>query len=148
MAQVNLAASITSRRWRLPLILMIVLAGVMLFSASCAPAAPAEGAAVSDISPSEYQSQYISTAADHLLIDVRTPEEFASGHIAGAINISVETIADRLNEIPQGQTLVLYCRSGNRSAQAAQILAEAGYTDIHDLGGINDWVSQGYPTVQ
>ncbi len=148
MAHRNLGTSIISHRWRLSLILVIALAGVMLFSASCAPAAPAEGAAVSDISPSDYQSQYISTAADHLLIDVRTPEEFASGHIAGAINISVETIANRLNEIPQGQTLVLYCRSGNRSAQAAQILAEAGYTDIHDLGGINDWVSQGYPTVQ
>lgn len=146
MIQHNSTSSANTRRLSLlPLILVIALAGVMLVSAACAPAAPAEGAAVSDISPADYQSQFVSTAADHLLIDVRTPEEFATGHIAGAINISVETIADRLSEIPQGQTIVLYCRSGNRSAQAAQILAGAGYTGIRDLGGINDWVSQGYP---
>lgn len=96
------------------------------------------------ITPAEYQARF-GAHADHILIDVRTPEEFASGHIPGAVNISVDELAQRLNEIPQDKPVVLYCRSGNRSNQAAQILERAGYTQIYDLGGIITWVQQGYP---
>lgn len=96
------------------------------------------------ITPAEYQARF-GADADHVLIDVRTPEEFASGHIPGAVNISVDQLAQRLSEIPQDKPVVLYCRSGNRSNQAAQILERAGYTQIYDLGGIITWVQQGYP---
>ena len=96
------------------------------------------------IAPADYQTQF-GAAADHVLIDVRTPQEFASGHIADAINIPVEQLASRLSEVPQDKPVVLYCRSGNRSNQAAQILDRAGYAQIYDLGGIIDWVQQGYP---
>jgi rhodanese-related sulfurtransferase len=82
---------------------------------------------------------------DHLLIDVRTPEEFASGHIPGAINISVQSLPDRLDEVPNDETIVVYCRTGNRSATATDILVDAGYAPVYDLGGIVDWVSAGYP---
>ena len=54
-------------------------------------------------------------------------------------------IRDRLSEVPQDKPVVLYCRSGNRSGQAAQILEQAGYTQIYDLGGIVAWAEQGYP---
>jgi rhodanese-related sulfurtransferase len=97
------------------------------------------------ISPGAYQSQFTTTDTRHLLLDVRTPQEFASGHIPGAVNISVETLASRLNEVQTGQPIVVYCRSGNRSAQAAQILASAGYSTLYDLGGIIDWQAQGFP---
>jgi rhodanese-related sulfurtransferase len=50
-----------------------------------------------------------------------------------------------LSEVPQDKPVVLYCRSGNRSNQAAQLLDRAGYTQIYDLGGIVNWVQQGYP---
>ncbi|GIV71200.1 rhodanese-like domain-containing protein [Caldilinea sp.] len=96
------------------------------------------------ITPAEYQARF-GANADHILIDVRTPEEFAGGHIPGAVNISVEQLAQRLSEIPKDKPVVLYCRSGNRSNQAAQILERAGYSQIYDLGGIITWAQQGYP---
>ena len=96
------------------------------------------------ITPLEYQNQF-GDSSSHLLIDVRTPEEFASGHIQNAVNISVETLQARLDEVPRGTPVVVYCRSGNRSASAAQILGEGGYQPVYDLGGIQDWVAQGLP---
>ena len=100
---------------------------------------------VANISPSSYQSDFVDNSADHVLIDVRTPEEFNSGHISGAINIPVESLQSRINEVPTDEKIVVYCRSGNRSAQASQILLNEGYTSIYDLGGIISWTSQGYP---
>ncbi len=102
-------------------------------------------AVVQDITPADYQAQFSADMSSHLLIDVRTPEEFATGHIAGAVNIPVDDLAGRLAEVPMNQQIVVYCRSGNRSAQAAQILAEAGYSGISDLGGLNAWTAQGLP---
>ena len=96
------------------------------------------------IAAADYQAKF-GANSDHLLLDVRTPQEFASGHIPGAVNIAVEELAQRLSEVPQDTPVVLYCRSGNRSGQAAQILDRAGYTDIYDLGGITTWAQQGYP---
>jgi phage shock protein E len=93
----------------------------------------------------EYLSQYTEAGTEHLLIDVRTPEEFAEGHIAGAVNISLQTLTERLNEVPRTLPVILYCRSGNRSNQAQQLLEQAGYTNVQDMGGIIDWQAQGYP---
>ena len=77
----------------------------------------------------------------YLIIDVRTEEEFNEGHIPGAVNIPNETIADtRPPQLPDsGQKLLIYCRSGNRSRQAAQKLADMGYTGVYEFGGINTW---------
>lgn len=97
------------------------------------------------IAPAEYMTQYAETGAEHLLIDVRTPEEFAEGHIANAVNISLQTLSERLNEVPRTLPVVLYCRSGNRSNEAQQLLEQAGYTNVQDMGGIIDWQAQGFP---
>ena len=77
----------------------------------------------------------------YLILDVRTPEEFAEKHIPGAINIPNETIGtEEIPELPDKDQLILvYCRSGNRSKQAAKKLAALGYTNIVEFGGINDW---------
>lgn len=77
----------------------------------------------------------------YLILDVRTPEEFRDKHIPGAINIPNETIgSDEIPELPDKDQLILvYCRSGNRSKQAAEKLAALGYTNIAEFGGINDW---------
>lgn len=85
------------------------------------------------------------SAVPHLLLDVRTGGEFQSGHLAGAANIPVEELSRRLAELPTDMPIVLYCRSGNRSAAAARILREAGYQNVYDLGGIIRWQAQGYP---
>ncbi len=122
-------------------VLVAVVAFFLLNSSASTPAA----VVMQDISPVAYQDQFISPGAAHLLIDVRTPEEFASGHIQGAINIPVDALAGRLSEVPASQPVVVYCRSGNRSATASQILAQAGYSRVYDLGGIIDWTAQGFP---
>lgn len=97
------------------------------------------------LSPAAYQSQFMADNTSHLLLDVRTPEEFASGHIHGAVNIPVDLLESRLSQIPTDQPIVVYCRSGNRSARASQILAQAGFAAIYDLGGLIDWTAQGFP---
>ena len=78
---------------------------------------------------------------DYIILDVRTPEEFAEKHIPGALNIPNETIsAEEIPELPDKDQLILvYCRSGNRSKQASEKLASLGYTNIVEFGGINDW---------
>jgi rhodanese-related sulfurtransferase len=73
-----------------------------------------------------------------LLLDVRTAEEFAGGHIEGAINIPVQNLEARLSEVPKERALVVYCRSGGRSARAMRMLKEKGYT-VFDLGGMGNW---------
>jgi len=97
------------------------------------------------LSPAVYQEQFLAAGASYQLIDVRTPEEFASGHINGAVNIPVQELAQRMGEIQKDQPVVLYCRSGNRSAQAATILDQAGYTGVYDLGGVIAWQQAGLP---
>ena len=78
---------------------------------------------------------------DAIILDVRTPAEFASGHIEGAVNIPVETIG---KEPPEGlsdldATILVYCRSGNRSATASKALVSMGFSEVYDFGGLNTW---------
>lgn len=77
----------------------------------------------------------------YIILDVRRADEFAAGHIPGAINIANETIgAAAPAELPDfDQAIYVYCRSGNRSRQAAAKLSALGYTDIIEFGGIMDW---------
>ena len=78
---------------------------------------------------------------NYIILDVRTEVEFASGHIPGAILIPNETIGtEEIAQLPDKDQLILvYCRSGNRSRQAADKLARLGYTNIVEFGGINSW---------
>ena len=81
---------------------------------------------------------------DFLLLDVRTQAEYEDGHIPGAICIPNETIgAGELPELPdKNQRILVYCRSGNRSKQAAEKLAKLGYTNVLEFGGINTWTGE------
>lgn len=74
------------------------------------------------------------------LVDVRTPEEFADGHLPGAINIPVQDLERRIDELgPKERPIVLYCRSGMRSGRAARQLSSAGFVAVHNLGSIGRW---------
>ena len=74
------------------------------------------------------------------LVDVRTPGEFASGHIDGARNIPVDVLGGRLRELSEKDaTIVVYCRSGARSGRASKILTSNGFTNVHDLGPMSRW---------
>ena len=117
-------------------ILPIFLAALLL--AGCA--APAEETTYRQINMDEAITM-MEEESGYILLDVRTPEEFAEKHIPGAINVANETIGtDEIPELPNKDQLILvYCRSGNRSKQASEKLAALGYTNIVEFGGINDW---------
>ncbi len=75
-----------------------------------------------------------------VLLDVRTPEEFAAGHVEGALNIPVQVLEQQLAKLPQkDRPIVIYCRSGRRSAAAKTLLEQAGYTKTYDLGAMSNW---------
>jgi phage shock protein E len=74
------------------------------------------------------------------LLDVRTPEEFAQGHLPGARNVPVQVLAQRLAEVGSPETpVVVYCAAGGRAATATELLRRAGFRDVHCLGGIGAW---------
>lgn len=78
-------------------------------------------------------------AAGALLLDVRTPEEFREGHVNGALNIPVQVLAQRIAEVgPKDRHVVVYCRSGGRSAAATQLLKASGY-HVTDIGAMSNW---------
>jgi rhodanese-related sulfurtransferase len=79
------------------------------------------------------------------VIDVRTPEEFEAGHIEGALNINVKAaeFVDEIQKLSKTDTLLVYCRSGRRSAYAAQVMVSFGFRKIYDLeGGFLNWESE------
>lgn len=81
---------------------------------------------------------------NYVILDVRTPEEFAEKHITGAINIPNEEIGiEPIDQLPDlDQLILVYCRSGNRSKQASEKLVKLGYTNVYEFGGINDWTGE------
>ena len=114
------------QRMMKPLVAMLLLC----FSAACnkpTSAAHVDGAAAKKI-----------VAAGGLLIDVRSAEEFADGHIEGARNIPVNEIETAFATLPKDKPIVVYCAVGRRAAKAAAALSSAGFT-VHDLGAMASW---------
>ena len=111
---------------------------VALLLVGCA--APAEEITYRQVNMDEAITM-MDEESGYIILDVRTPEEFAGKHIPGAINVANETIGtDEIPELPDKDQLILvYCRSGNRSKQASEKLVALGYTNIVEFGGINDW---------
>jgi phage shock protein E len=126
---------------------LLVLAVVAMFSvAACDQASPAATSGAYKVSPTDAVAMI--KAGDRTVIDVRTPAEYASGHVAGAVNIDVEAadFGDQIAELDHKAPYMVYCRSGNRSAIAAKQMADAGFTDVADAGGLSDLVAAGAPT--
>lgn len=117
-----------------PVLLVIQIAAAVLLLSSCG------GASYTQISQDE-ALKMMQEQTDYLIVDVRRPDEFAEGHIAGAINVPNEEITDEMPELlpDKDQLLLIYCRSGNRSKEASQKLADIGYTNVYEFGGINTW---------
>lgn len=93
----------------------------------------------------------VADAPDGLVVlDVRTPEEFAEGRLEGALNIDIyrDDFAETIDALDRDIPYVLYCRSGNRSQQARMLMDEFGFGDVADVdGGIVAWVDAGLPVV-
>lgn len=80
--------------------------------------------------------QAVSNGA--VIVDVRTPKEYQSGHVQGAINIPIETLSKSLQRVPKNKTIVVYCASGNRSGAAAGLLRQKGWS-VYDVATQNDF---------
>lgn len=102
-----------------------------------------------NITIAEYHAQFLNNHTDHTLVDVRTPGEYISGHLPGALNIPLHQLASRANEIPDMKPVVLVCATANRSATGSAILVRNGYTNVYNLrGGTASWMRQGLPVEQ
>ena len=118
--------------------LLPFILSLMLFSSCTAPAR----------SPSGYRRvgmdeavEMMKREAGYIILDVRRPDEYAEGHIPGAINVPNEEIGTAdIEELPDKSRLIfVYCRSGRRSKEASEKLVKLGYTSIVEFGGILDW---------
>lgn len=140
----------------------VLLAGIALVVGGCgesATATPAEGGAQTEagasatavtpvtlLAPAE--AQELIAGGDVAVLDVRTPEEFAEGHVAGAtlIDFYAPDFAERIAALDRDATYVVYCRSGNRSSQATALMAERGFPAVSDVeGGVLAWEAAGLP---
>jgi len=123
--------------------LAILSVGIVFASCSAAPGN-------ANLAPSSADSllRADSSKKNFVLVDVRTPQEFGTGHLKGAqlVDFHAPDFQTRMSAIPRDAEILLYCRSGNRSGQALSILKDLGFKDArHVAGGINAWRAQGLP---
>ena len=128
------------------LFVIFLICGVMALSACGAvdndEITTIQAEAVTYISVSGKEAkQRMETEQDYIILDVRTQEEFDAGHIPGAVLIPDYEIQQRAEKelTDKNQLILVYCRSGRRSKLASQALADMGYTNVVEFGGINDW---------
>ncbi len=120
--------------------LILILTALMLLPACGQAKEKDQGAVYMNITAAEAK-QIMDSQEGYMILDVRSQSEYDEGHIPGAILIPNTEIEARAEEnLPDKDQLILvYCRSGRRSKMAAEILAELGYTNIREFGGIIDW---------
>lgn len=105
--------------------------------------------AVTTLSVADWKTEYEATP-DAFLLDVRTPGEYQQAHLEGATLIPYDVLKQYEENLPTDKDtpIFVYCRSGNRSGIASGTLVDLGYTQVYNMaGGINDWISMGYPVV-
>jgi rhodanese-related sulfurtransferase len=127
---------------RTAITILLALSAIVAIVA-CSDEADADAASVQVVAAAEA----VEMLPDRTIIDVRTPGEFAAGHLDGAVNIDVQAadFGDRIAELDPDGAYLVYCRSGRRSAIAAEQMAEAGFTDIADAGGLAELAEAGAP---
>lgn len=125
------------------LTIFLLAATIMLFSAciskSLTPTAKATPTIIK-LLPAQAKEMFAKDSS-YILVDVREPYEYAEGHIPNAVNIPLSGVVKGVNDLGLNKesAIVVYCRSGRRSAEAAAALSKAGYKNLYDLGGIIDW---------
>ena len=120
--------------------LVFLLLAVMLLTACGQDTENDQGAVYVNIT-AEKAKEIMDSEEGYIILDVRTQEEYDQGHIPGAIVIPHEEIGEKAEEVltDKDQLILVYCRSGRRSKIAAEALAELGYTNIKEFGGIINW---------
>jgi phage shock protein E len=136
-----------SRTVRFLLMLLLATAPFTVTACSSDPAATSSetAAQVQVVDAAEARSLIDDGAG---VIDVRTPEEFATGHLRGATNIDVQAadFHQRVGELDKGASYVLYCRSGSRAGAAADMMLDMGFTDVVNAGGYDTLAAAGLPS--
>ena len=125
--------------------ILILLAFVLVLMTGCAQKAGEDNTERSYTQITQDEAKEMMAKDDgHVIVDVRRQDEYDAGHIPGAILIPNESIGtEQPEELPDpDQIILVYCRSGNRSKQASQKLADMGYTNVYEFGGINDWTGE------
>jgi rhodanese-related sulfurtransferase len=124
------------------LALALAVGAYLLFGgASSAAAAPLSNVSVNDL--------YKAAQQGALVLDVREPFEFAEGHVEGSLLVPLGTISARVGDFPKDEPVYVFCRSGNRSLQVAQMLVDVGYTDVRNVeGGIIAWNNARLPVAR
>jgi rhodanese-related sulfurtransferase len=122
----------------------------MLIAAACGggTATATHVEAVESISPNAISE--ILEGDNHVILDIRTPDEFAGPRLEGAVNIDFyePTFAAEIAALDPDASYIVYCRSGNRSGQAMELITELGFNDVHEIdGGIVAWGEAGLPLV-
>jgi len=138
------------KKWLLTLLVLLVI-GVVSTGGCVGQETPTQ--IIGDITPQEAFTliQDNQNNPDFVIIDVRTPEEFADGHIENAINLDYysETFGDELNKLDKNKTYLIYCRSGKRSRNALDIMEELNFREAYNMsGGIIEWKAEGLPTTE
>lgn len=118
----------------------LALSGIvaLLGAVGCGESGHTAAAQSAEATRTEAASPVQLVADGALLLDVRTPGEFADGHVQGALNVPVQVLESRIAELDPARPVVVYCRSGNRSATAARMLRDRGFT-VTDVGAMSDW---------
>lgn len=130
--------------------MFLAIALLLVFAAGCAGTDAGAKSGIRQVSADDAASIQAEPPADLVILDVRTPEEFAAGHLEGAVMIDFyrEDFADQLAELDSEVPYLLYCRSGNRSGQTTKIMEDLGFADVSDVdGGIISWIEAGHPLV-
>ena len=123
-------------------VVAVVLGAIWVLQPKDAPAADAQG---NQISVTEAYAKYETGV---FLLDVREQDEWDEYHAPGTTLIPLGELADRVDELPRDQEIVVICRSGNRSQQGRDILLDAGFTNVSSMaGGLKEWRTAGYPVV-
>lgn len=128
----------------------IIATGVIFLSmfSGCVSDIKTPGSQFADITVNEAKGMI--DRGEVFILDVRTQSEYAAGHIKNSKLMAVQDIPekeikDRLKELPADRKILVYCRSGSRSAKASKILAENGFTEVYNMqGGITEWTKAGY----
>jgi len=122
--------------------------GLAVFLGATAPLMA--GARITEVTVSQARELIQKSARDaqFVILDVRTPEEFAQGHLSGAlsVNLMAPDFERRLGALSRGKTYLVYCRTGNRSVKAIQIMGRLGFRSVyHMFEGIVGWQKNGFP---
>jgi rhodanese-related sulfurtransferase len=117
-------------------VISILIAALTLFGCASGESTDKN---VSELDTYEGLSAALSDSDEIALYDVRTDEEYVGGHIPGSFNIPYDVIGDEIQIEDKDATIVVYCRTGNRSGQAKKTLEALGYTNVTNFGGVNNW---------